>query len=137
MAGIGFMGLNVDDSRDHGARPRAGRDEKMERRRERSREGRWVGGKRGRDLQTNLITSLENGITLPALELLTSMKEGARQRRMGYWKKKDYPREKRCHIKGVKKKLKCVTSISATTVITVGLHEHGKRKKLACRSEIE
>lgn len=34
-----------------------------------------MGGERGRDLQTNLITSLQNGITLLALELLTSQKE--------------------------------------------------------------
>lgn len=37
-----------------------------------------MGGKRGRDLQTNLITSLQNGITLLALELLTSLKESER-----------------------------------------------------------
>lgn len=35
-------------------------------------------GERGRDLQTNLITSLQNGITLLALELLTSLKESER-----------------------------------------------------------
>lgn len=37
-----------------------------------------MGGERGRDLQTNLITSLENGITLLALELLTSQKKSER-----------------------------------------------------------
>lgn len=38
------------------------------------------GGERDRDLQTNLITSLQNGITLLASELLTSLKESKEQR---------------------------------------------------------
>lgn len=61
------MGLNVDDSQDSGRGPGAGMNEEMEERRKRLGDGRWV-GERGRDLQTNLITSLQNGITLPALE---------------------------------------------------------------------
>lgn len=42
IAVVGFMGLNVDDSRDCGGGPRVGRDEEMGERRTRSREGRWV-----------------------------------------------------------------------------------------------
>lgn len=38
-----------------------------------------MGGERGRDLQTNLITSQQNGITLLALELLTSLKESEKE----------------------------------------------------------
>lgn len=67
------------------------------------RGGRGRGGERGRDLQTNLITSLQNGITLLSLELLTSLKES----------EKEWDIEKRemvgregmggCCIKGLKK----------------------------------
>ncbi len=39
IATVGFMGLNVDDSRDCGGGPRVGRDEEMGERRKRSREG--------------------------------------------------------------------------------------------------
>lgn len=42
IAVVGFMGLNVDDSRDCGGGPRVGRDEEMGERRKRSREGRWL-----------------------------------------------------------------------------------------------
>lgn len=56
-----LRGLNVDDSQDSGKRPRAGTNEEMEERRKRLGDGPWVA--RGRDLQTNLITSLQNGIT--------------------------------------------------------------------------
>lgn len=38
-----------------------------------------VVGERGRDLQTNLITSLQNGITLLVLELLTFLKESEKE----------------------------------------------------------
>lgn len=38
-----------------------------------------MGGERGRNLQTNLISSLENGITMLALELLTSQKESEKE----------------------------------------------------------
>lgn len=40
IAAVGFMGLNVDDSRDCGGGPRAGRNEESEERRK--REGQWV-----------------------------------------------------------------------------------------------
>lgn len=64
IAVVGFMGLNVDDSQDCVGGTRAERDEEIEGGAERDRG----------DLQTNLITSLQNGITLLALELLTSLK---------------------------------------------------------------
>lgn len=67
IAVVGFMGLNVDESWDSGRGPRAGTNEETEESRERLGGG-AVGGERGRDLQTNLITSLQNGITLLALE---------------------------------------------------------------------
>lgn len=73
IAVVGFMGMNVDDSRDCGRGPRAGTHGE---RRKRLGERR---GERGRDLQTNLITSLQNGITLLALELLTSPKESEQE----------------------------------------------------------
>ncbi len=50
--------------------------------RHRGRGGGWAKG--GRDLQTNLITSRQNGITLLALELLTSQKESEMGGRAGY-----------------------------------------------------
>lgn len=42
IAVVGFMGLNVDDSRDCGGGPRVGGDEEMDERRKTSREGWWV-----------------------------------------------------------------------------------------------
>lgn len=57
IANIGFMGLNVDDSQECGGGPRARRDGAGE---EEEIEGGAVGGERDRDLQTNLITSLQN-----------------------------------------------------------------------------
>lgn len=69
IAVVGFMGMNVDDSRDCGGGPRAGTHGERRKRL----------GERGRDLQTNLITSLQNGITLLALELLTSPKESEQE----------------------------------------------------------
>lgn len=88
--------------------------------RHRGRGGGWAKG--GRDLQTNLITSRQNGITLLALELLTSQKESEREgerdiekRGWGWGGEMLYER--------TGGNLKRVTSISATAVIRVfGLH---------------
>lgn len=71
-----------------------------------------VGAERGRYLQTNLITSLQNGITLPSSELLTSPKvsEKEREREIGPLKSawvgtgrgaavlKDWRKFEMCHI---------------------------------------
>lgn len=65
-----------------------------------------MGGERGRDLQTNLITSLQNGITLLALELLTSQKESEswilKRERAGMGRGdavlKDWGKFETCHI---------------------------------------
>lgn len=65
-----------------------------------------MGGERGRDLQTNLITSLQNGITLLALELLTSQKESEswilKRERAGMGRGdavlKDWRKFETCHI---------------------------------------
>lgn len=69
-----------------------------------------MGGAGGRDLQTNLITSPENGITLLALELLTSQKESEKECESGILKRervgmgrgdavlKDWRKFETCHI---------------------------------------
>lgn len=69
-----------------------------------------MGGERDRDLQTNLITSLQNGITLPALELLTFLKESEKEQACGILKReragmgredavlKDWRKFETCHI---------------------------------------
>lgn len=61
---------------DVAVRQEQGGMERRRRLRKKYRESeRGGGGERDRDLQTNLITSLQNGMTLLALELLKSVKE--------------------------------------------------------------
>lgn len=66
------------------------------------REGGVLAGERGWDLQTNLITSLQNGITLLVLEWLTFQKARAKEQESSILKREKAGMERgRCWIKGL------------------------------------